>query len=303
MKLTDIIDDNYKNTDAKIVETIRVEKTALTEALLNIFSEYINYEKVRLGKNFDPNISYPFLQYLYSRTKPFVKEITPVEITKLSVCLGESKYAEHIQSCGTFLTVLINIHQDYTNQDIEYKLITNHLENKIKNIGIESKAKIQVYGDGGSCLGVRLNGGTITVNGNCQDEVGMNMNKGSIFISGNVHAGVGTGMSDGTITISGNIEKDIGEYMTGGTVIIKGNVKKKLAYKMNGGIIHAYGNAGESIGLEMTKGTVYLYGTYEHVSESFISGKIYHKGKLINSGFKQFVKNGELFVKSMFKKR
>ncbi len=301
MKLTDVIEENYEKIDKKEITKIKVEKNQTTEALLKLFSEYLVYERSRMGKNFDPKAEFPFLHWLYPKIVPFLENINPEEIMNISTCLGESKYEEHLRSAGTFLTALINVHYESTNEDVEYKIITSHLENKIANIGRGSKAKIRVYGNGGSCLGMQLAGGTITVEGDCDSEVGLGMSGGMIFISGNVHKNIGAYMSGGTITISGNVGKNVGDNMTNGKITIKGNVKDQLAFKMDGGVINVYGNAGECIGIQMTNGTVYLHGTFEHISKpDFINGKIYHQGKLIHSGWKQFFKNGKKMLKSIF---
>ncbi len=302
MKLTDVIEEHYEKIDKETITKIKIEKSHTTETLLNIFLEDIKSKKNELMMKSSLD-SFTLQSFWSTRIEPFIKDITPEEITKISICLSDFQNEENFSAAGIFLTALINTHSQHTDVDVEYKIITSHLDTILLKIGEENEARIRVCGNAGSFLGMHQRGGIITVEGDCHSEVGYAMYGGMITVQGNVHENVGSHMSGGTITISGNVEKDVSEYMTGGIVIIKGNVKNGLAEMMKGGEIHVYGNAGKDVGTGMRRGTMYLHGTYENISNEFRGGKIYHQEKLIDSSLKQLAKKGVNLVKDMFGKR
>jgi hypothetical protein len=70
-------------------------------------------------------------------------------------------------------------------------------------------------------------------------------------------------------------------YKNTKNLTVVGDVGNFLGDSMQCGTITVEGNAGGVVGAWMTGGEIHIDGSYRYLSENIISGKIYHKGKLI----------------------
>jgi glutamate synthase domain-containing protein 3 len=121
---------------------------------------------------------------------------------------------------------------------------------------------ITINGDAGICCGKSLRGGSITINGNAATSCGECMKAGSITVNGNADLWCGQQSSGGTITVNGDAGEDLGMYMYGSSIIVKGNVNGRCGRQMRGGDIIIEGDMGP-------------------VADTFVVGRIFHKGVLI----------------------
>ena len=112
-------------------------------------------------------------------------------------------------------------------------------------------------------IGYKNNGKKIIVKGDVGNHIGEHMDEGEIIIHGNTGSGLGCEMIGGRIYVHGNVDSFLGEDMKDGEVHVFGDVQGE------------FWNEG---------GTLYLHGNFEPLTDGdkeFISGTIYHKGKLI----------------------
>ena len=136
------------------------------------------------------------------------------------------------------------------------KIIREGIANGIKKFFIENVNGQYYIGDGikgddvvidikgtpGNDLGAFMDGPTLTVNNNAQDNVGNTMNAGKIVINGDAGDVVGYGMRGGRIYILGNAGYRVGIHMKGyneqlPVIIIGGKVGSFFAEYMAGGVI------------------------------------------------------------------
>ncbi len=292
MKLTNIIEENYEKIDPKKIDELILSKNGITEKLLTLFSEESRKNHTLLDLNKINNL-------LGVLIRPLIQDITPEEITRISTCISAFQETKESKITGFFLTKLINEHHEYAKKNIEYTLITSNFNTDVTGIGYQNRARIRVCGNGGNLLGHIMEEGSIHVEGNCIQSVGLYMHGGKISITGNVKSVVGAGMNNGEIHIFGNVEKNVGEQMRNGTITIQGNVTDLLAQKLECGTITVYGNAGKNIGKDMYGGTVELQGTYEHISENYIAGQIFHQGKRIRTTSKERIEKAKEIMKRL----
>ncbi len=291
MKLTEIIAGNYETIDQTKIESL-YKKNNLTEKIITFLFEEKN-------KILNVNNLSKLNDELKIIIHPFIQDVTPEDITTISVCLAAFEDHPQFILVGFFLTALINEHNKYTKKDIEYKIMTNHVQKKLQGIGYQNRAHIYVCKNGGVNLGYLMHEGSIHGEGDCTDCVGVYMDGGTITINGSAKNYVGSSMNGGKITVWGNVDTHAGENMTDGVITIQGNANDLLAQHLNGGTIHVYGNAGKNIGKYMRNGIVYLHGTYEHISEDHIAGQIFHQGKRIRSTPKKSIEKARELVKRL----
>jgi len=106
--------------------------------------------------------------------------------------------------------------------------------------------EIEINGIPGNDLGIFMDGPTITVKGNAEDQVGNTMNNGSIVIEGDCRDVAGLSMRGGKIFVKGNAGYRIGihmkEYQSQIPIIILGGAGKEFFGEyMAGGILLALG--------------------------------------------------------------
>ncbi len=148
------------------------------------------------------------------------------------------------------------------------------------NIGWFMKGgEITVEGNAGE-VGRCMFNGSITVTGDVE-QLGCHMLEGTILVGGNTGDNLCLNMSGGLITIRGNAGIGIGQGQNGGSITVNGNAGELLGIQMADGIIMVNGNAGKDIGLEMSGGEIHIDGDQPRISDELVSGKVFHKGRLI----------------------
>jgi formylmethanofuran dehydrogenase subunit C len=229
-------------------------------------------------------------------------QYTPEHVEKFSLALAES-LPESISpqneitlpfNIGLFLSALIN-----NGKDDEYTIHTKGLAVLPQFLGSENRKKIIVKGDGGEYLGSRMEGGSITVEGDVEESAGIGMKGGAIIIKNDAGYRLGYHMNGGMITVEGNCGERPGGAMKGGIILIKGDagdtvgdemedgeitvigsVGKETGRLMRGGKIIIKGDAGSDLGHVMKGGEIHVEGSIESIGE-VESGRIYHRGELI----------------------
>jgi glutamate synthase domain-containing protein 3 len=128
--------------------------------------------------------------------------------------------------------------------------------------GMPRGKRLEIHGVPGNDLGCFMEGGSIEVFGNTQDQVANTMDDGEIIIHGRMGDAGGYGMRGGRIlvrddcgwrvginmkqyaetfpelVIGGNAGKFLGEYMAGGVIVLLGHPGNYLATGMHGGVIY-----------------------------------------------------------------
>tara|TARA_X000000950_G_scaffold118865_2_gene149013 strand:- start:21252 stop:22094 length:843 start_codon:yes stop_codon:yes gene_type:complete len=140
---------------------------------------------------------------------------------------------------------------------------TNHF---FENIGYNWQDNLLIiYGDVGSFLGAKMNGGTIELNGNCESFTGANMIDGKIQINGNAMDYVGApllgetkGMLGGTICIKGNAGDFLANFMRRGLILVEKNVGLNCAKNLIAGTLIIKNTIGNYLGSGMKRGTLIL---------------------------------------------
>ncbi|MEW6036494.1 MAG: hypothetical protein AB1529_07825 [Candidatus Micrarchaeota archaeon] len=98
---------------------------------------------------------------------------------------------------------------------------------------------------------------------------------------------LGNCMEKGSIDYHGGIFGRVGRKMSGGVIRIHGDAISSpvgnlpIGAKMTGGEIWVFGNADNLVGPGMRGGEIHFEGDFGGISETMISGRIYHKGRLI----------------------
>lgn len=136
---------------------------------------------------------------------------------------------------------------------------------------------LKIHGVPGNDMACYMDGGTIEVFGNAQDQIGNTMNDGCIIVHGRCGDAAGYGMRGGTIfiredcgwrvgihmkqfedtcpaiVIGGDAGSFLGEYMAGGIIVLLGKAGNYLATGMHGGVIYM---KQELLGDEVPEGLV-----------------------------------------------
>lgn len=122
--------------------------------------------------------------------------------------------------------------------------------------------RLRIHGTPGNDLACFMDGGTVEVLGNAQDQVGNTMNAGEVIVHGRCGDAVGYAMRGGRVLIRDGcgwragihmkaydarqpvvvVGKDagsfLGEYMAGGVFVVLGETGDYLARGMHGGVIY-----------------------------------------------------------------
>lgn len=112
--------------------------------------------------------------------------------------------------------------------------------------GLRAKVSITVEGVPGNDLAAFMDGPTIRIKSNAQDNIGNTMNSGKVIVEGNAGDVLGYGMRGGKLHIGGNVGYRVGIHM-------KGDRKQ-------GPIIIVGGTAGDFFGEYMAGGLLILLG-------------------------------------------
>jgi hypothetical protein len=189
---------------------------------------------------------------------------SPDDVSMFSLMILEFSRERFFEDkAGIFLSALVNC-----GKGDEYVIHTAHLDG-IGMLGYKNRKKITIEGDA-HMIGCEMNGGAITLHGDCINAVSFSGCSNSAQM-----------MRGGTITVHGDWQGYLKELM-GGTVIIKGDyLGDEMGDGMKGGTIIVEGDARGLIGSGMEGGKIYLNGTHSRISQNVFGGGIFHKGKLI----------------------
>lgn len=140
------------------------------------------------------------------------------------------------------------------NQKVREAVANGEREILLKNIngqyyigdGLRGKAMITIEGVPGNDLAAFMDGPTIIVKNNAQDNIGNTMNSGKVIVYGDAGDVLGYGMRGGKLHIRGNVGYRVGIHMKG--------------YKKQNPVIIAGGKAGDFFGEYMAGGVLILLG-------------------------------------------
>jgi len=195
---------------------------------------------------------------------------------------------------GAFITALINNSPDdrfsfMCGMDcIGYGLKGN------KTVTIKNKDRLPMC-----YIGIRMEGGTIIVEGDAGSFAGNRMTGGEIRIAGDAGNCLGIGMQGGRIAVDGNIGDHAGNCMSGGEIVASGNAGDNVGEGMSGGNIDVKGESGRLAGLFMQNGTITLRGeTNSGLGEWMRGGRI-EVHKIASFSKIGAVRGGDVRIKSM----
>ncbi|MDI6783482.1 MAG: hypothetical protein QME64_05225 [bacterium] len=164
------------------------------------------------------------------------------------------------------------------NQQIRTAITAGETEFVLANIngqryigcGINQPVKIDIYGVPGNDLATFMDGPTVIIHNNAQDDIGNTMNSGKIVVHGNVGDVIGYGMRGGKILIEGDVGYRVGIHMKGyrnqiPILVIGGTAGDFFAEYLAGGIIVLLGLnrngkaiTGDYLGTGMHGGVIYM---------------------------------------------
>ncbi|MDK2820306.1 MAG: hypothetical protein PWP31_271 [Clostridia bacterium] len=138
--------------------------------------------------------------------------------------------------------------------------------------GIQSKARMEIYGVPGNNLGALMDGPEIEVFNNAQDGVGNTMNEGTLIVHGSTADITGYSMRGGRIFIRGDVGYRVGIHMK--------------AFREKNPLIVIGGKAGDFLGEYMAGGTLVLLGLDLKPDEDIV-------GNFVATG----MHGGEIFIR------
>ena len=159
---------------------------------------------------------------------------------------------------------------------------------EVRRVGMGmEKGEITVNGNVGMHLGEKMSGGKITVHGNAAAWVGSDMKGGLIEIMGNAgdylaspYRGSSVGMSKGTIIVHGNVGSDVAVFMKGGVIKVYGDAGPFLGFRMRGGVIYIEKSVGNRAGACMIGGKIVVTGFLEEMMPTFTIDGVKAKVKI-----------------------
>jgi glutamate synthase domain-containing protein 3 len=167
------------------------------------------------------------------------------------------------------------------NQKVRDAIANGEKEITLKNVngqyyigdGLRGNAAITVEGVPGNDLAAFMDGPTLTIKSNAQDNIANTMNAGKIVIHGNAGDVLGYGMRGGTLHILGDVGYRVGIHMKGlkrqsPTIIVGGTAGDFFGEYMAGGILILLGLnekdprpiVGDYLGTGMHGGAIYIRG-------------------------------------------
>lgn len=123
--------------------------------------------------------------------------------------------------------------------------------------------RLKIHGVPGNDMACYMDGGTIEVFGNAQDQIGNTMNDGCIAVHGRCGDAAGYGMRGGQIFVRDDCGWRVGIHMKQfqdkcPVIVIGGDAGNFLGEYLAGGIIVLLGNPGAYLATGMHGGTIYL---------------------------------------------
>ncbi len=268
MKLTDIVDEEYKTIDSHTIKKNSVEDNPIIfEKLRKEYESFLLHaQKARIDELEREEHVQRFLPQLFAKY-PW----TSKDITELSLVLKDYEHHEEFKYSGYFLSYLIN-HSHLLNPKEKYLIVTKHLETKINALCYKNKSSVTIDGDSGNYLCWQMICGTVIVNGNAEEYACEKMKNGTVTITGNTTYGAGYHLKGGKLIIKGNANFDVGLRAEGGKILVNGNVGDECGYDFRNGMIHVKGNCGKDLGKRMRSGTIRVDGSTKKSVGNFMEG-------------------------------
>ncbi|OGP13706.1 MAG: hypothetical protein A2054_01955 [Deltaproteobacteria bacterium GWA2_55_10] len=141
--------------------------------------------------------------------------------------------------------------------------------------GLRGKSTIVVEGVPGNDLAAFMDGPTIRIKANAQDNIGNTMNSGKVIVEGNAGDVLGYGMRGGKLHIRGSVGYRVGIHMKGNkkqapTIVVGGTAGDFFGEYMAGGVLVLLGLSndgeplvGDYLGTGMHGGAIYIRGEVE----------------------------------------
>ena len=165
------------------------------------------------------------------------------------------------------------------NARIREALAKGEKEVRVRNVngqyyigdGLTGNATIVLEGVPGNDLAAFMDGPTIRIKSNAQDNIGNTMNSGKVIIEGNAGDVLGYGMRGGKLHILGDVGYRVGIHMKGNkkqspTIIVGGTAGDFFGEYLAGGLLVLLGLDGKSpmvgdyLGTGMHGGTIFIRG-------------------------------------------
>ncbi len=188
--------------------------------------------------------------------------------------MEEEKDISILDAKGIYYRQLNRMIRSQINSGSKNIVLENVLGQRYIGGGINSDAKIVIYGVAGQDLGAFMNGLELIVYGNAQDGVANTMNSGKIIVYGKAGEIPGHSMRGGKVFIKGDVEYRAGihmkEYMDQiPTLVIGGTAKDYCGEYMAGGRVVVLNlndspiPVGHSVGTGIHGGVIYIRGNVE----------------------------------------
>ena len=177
------------------------------------------------------------------------------------------------------------VYYRYLNEMVRQALSDGAKEIHLKNVngqyyigaGLRGDARIVIDGVPGQDLGAFMDGPTIIVYGNGQDNIANTMNSGKIIVHGHAGDVLGYGMRGGELFVRGDVGYRVGIHMKGyqdqiPILIAGGKAGDFFGEYMAGGVLALLGLnqtgdkrplVGDYLGTGMHGGTIYIRGEVE----------------------------------------
>ncbi len=222
MKLTDIVNEEYKDIRHDTADSIKMKGSLTNEKITKMYASFL--------KTIDEkNCGIRGLEdYKTARDLLLDEKILyePEDITLFCFVLQEYQENEYFNASGLFLSALINVHYEQTTFKGEYLLhlgFSDNEDTEIDCLGIKNAgAHIHVVGNVGYFLGEKMERGTIQVDGNASCNLGNLMFGGEVYIK-NAGKKVGRLMARGSI-FADEIES-IDESFKSGKIVSKKKIE------------------------------------------------------------------------------
>jgi formylmethanofuran dehydrogenase subunit C len=150
-----------------------------------------------------------------------------------------------------------------------------------------SQGTIEVEGDAGAYLGLKMRGGRIHARGNCGEFCASGLSGGCIQIDGDADDYLGAalvgerqGMRGGMVLVKGNAGDRVGDCMRRGTILVEGTAGDYCCSRMIAGSVAVLGDIGQSIGFGMRRGTLLLASEPAEYPATFVDAGAHNLGFL-----------------------
>ncbi len=237
MKLTELMEKEYNDITSAELDSISYQSTDGLQKIIKTYDHWLKREEREIdihGSSWRPSDK-KTIERIRNLSKK--KQYSREDITTFSTYMQEREQSKAFTHSGYFLSLLINYHYKYTNDQEKYVILTNHLKEKIHRL--------------------------------CYKNNGAN-----VRVLGSVGHGFCSNMKQGTVVLSGNCDKVLAPFMKGGDLTVYGDVDtvETLDSEKNNGIITLLGSC-IRISPRIKKGTVYYHG--EDVTAWMKKGEYY----------------------------